>query len=109
MNPNLIDTNFWNNFTESHWEKKAFSQERALEAPPVTPDALFKTVVYCVTEFPSKVGVRLYVETTLQSLYAGHPLHPKTSDGSFEGYNRRMKEELNGKDYCLVLTNIESI
>jgi hypothetical protein len=109
MDNNLIDANFWNDFVEHHWEKKAFSLERALTKMPISADQLFKCIAFCVTDFPRNVGVRLYVETTLQSLYAGHPLHPKMSDNSFEGYNARMKKELDGKDYCLVITNLESV
>ncbi|MEO5976054.1 MAG: hypothetical protein ABIS36_21380 [Chryseolinea sp.] len=109
MECKLIDSDFWDKFVEQNWEKSAFSMERAFETPPIQPSALFKSVVTCVTDFPAHVGVRFYVGTALQTLYIGHAMLPQTSDNSFEEYNRRLRGQLNAQDYCLIITNIESV
>lgn len=102
---------FWAEFAQHHWERQPLARDRVFPASPVTSEALFQTVVRCcdLQQGKSEVDVRFYSEGQQKDILQVFPLLPRAADGSFVAYHQRVLHELGGREYALVINNLEAL
>lgn len=101
----------WSTFVRDIWEQDVYVGPQPANARlEITPDTAFATVCECVTAERIAEGVtaRFFVD---QAQVVGDldALWPKVEDGSFEGYDRRMAQQLGGQPYMLVVNHIQLV
>lgn len=111
VNQKSVTSDFWSNFVDKYWEKKAIllAQENSHILPKINPHELFQAVVSCTNSFRhgGQQKVRLFVnDSQVDLLRGGHrELLPQISDDSFVGYHQRMISNYGIEDYALIVAD----
>jgi hypothetical protein len=103
--------NFWAEFAEHHWERKAALLTGAGRAafPVIGASDLFAVTCECIDEFCKRGAprVRFYVggrEADVRRSQSENLL-PTARDGSFEEYNLRLGQRIHGADYAIIIAD----
>jgi hypothetical protein len=94
---------FWSRFLEQHWRKQATVFRDLLEEPILSPGEAFE-ILKRVPEQSEDAVYRVLVDgKILQSLGSHFPFIPLESDGTLEGYGRRIERQLGGSEFCIIV------
>ena len=111
MNEARIDSaTFWQHFSEDIWGRKPLAL-RGFCAPPLSSEKLLQLVVRCCDPTSAACGVRvqLFIDGKDQAGHLCGEHVPREKDGSFEGFDRRMKGMLDGADYFFFIRYPEAL
>lgn len=101
---------FWADFVEHHWAKKPLFLRQPFAAPFATSAETFRGLVEAGDQFragESAGSVGFYIEYAQLMAEVGRHL-PEAGDGSVAGYAARMRQELDGRRFGLIVENFHA-
>lgn len=102
-----LPSGFWAHFVEHYWEKEPFVIRQPFGAPFPTTAETFRGLVQTGDQYRAGHGhdpTAFYLENALLIADVG-PRVPAADDGSIAGYAERMRRELDGRRFGLVIDN----
>lgn len=100
---------FWDLFSNSIWEKSTFSQKVDFISSPLSECELFNLVVEICNDYiagrDSSTGVRFYVNGVEPKFKFAHLL-PSSNDYRFFNYKERLRQELDGQSFVLIIDGL---
>lgn len=93
----------WDTFTERYWDRRPVLYKALGDSPFREPDAFAAAVAGTVPAHPLAVAGNVQFLIQRRQQTRPHDYMPRPSDGSFDGYERRMTERLRGQRYALVV------
>ncbi|ARV58871.1 hypothetical protein BZZ01_09685 [Nostocales cyanobacterium HT-58-2] len=98
-------TQFWQQFILKNWEYEPLAIQKDFTQAPTTSDELFSIILDNSPNEPCP-SKGLYIDGKLHTL-AGTHFCPTKEDGSFSGYDKRIRSLISEQEYALVVGNIE--
>jgi hypothetical protein len=110
--PRLDDATFWDGFVTDHWERRPLATARVDRAPiPTDPGQLFAAMLALLARCPpdrKQRFVHVYVEGQRVPAHAIDALLPRQDDGSLDGYDARVCDQLGGREYLVRMEKLHA-
>lgn len=102
----MPNATFWADFVKSHWEKEPLTCAAGFMTPPIESNDLFEIVAKdCMPELERSAAFKFFLDGTFleprEAMDAGY--YPRLADESFAGYDERVRELIDGRDYMLAI------
>jgi 50S ribosomal protein L16 3-hydroxylase len=105
-----LSNEFWVDFVENYWEKKPLVIKQPFARPLATPEEAFDALVRAADTYRGgdrTFETRFYVEDLLMMKGVGAHL-PDWTDGSIEGYERRVTRQLRDRKFELIVGHVQA-
>jgi len=105
-NTGSFNDGFWKEFAARDWGKRAVVFKDSLPQPLLSSEQLFQAMLVAADRLRNRdrrVSMRFYIAGKMHDIRS---YLPREEDGSTVGYSNRVREELKGQDFTLLLADL---
>lgn len=96
----------WERFAADYWEKGATTLQNVVPGPVVDSQTLFQALITATRQYRLGVSsVRYSLWINAQEIKSLLDWLPREQDGSLEGFDRRLQQQLNGGEITILLAD----